>query len=181
VLPAGEMLRYDRTVPRKTIRMRSEVWCRVMLAAVTAILAATGARAADGIAGAWEGEYDCNQGTTGLTLTVAPPAHGQMLTVFYFYSSAEGGPVPEGCYEMSGTYDAKTGAADFTARRWLLRPDGYVTVDLHGEVDSDAATLDGVVDGPGCTEFHLHRSKAPRPLPPACQPRPVASLSLIAG
>ena len=37
------------------------------------------------IGGTWQGEYTCNQGRTGLTLTVTPSKVGAAQAVFRFY------------------------------------------------------------------------------------------------
>ena len=107
---------------------------------------------------------------TGLTLIIAPPPRRHVQALFYFYLTAENPWVPRGCFEMSGRYVADTGEANFAAGRWLLRPDGYVTVDLIGLVEKGGAEMSGIVDGPGCVEFRLHRNDGePRDLPAACQ------------
>lgn len=147
---------------------------RLALAAATAATLAVrvpGAQAGDGIAGIWEGQYDCNQGLTGLSLFVAQPSQGRLKTVFFFYPTAENPGVPEGCFEMSGRYDGATGDVQLVAGRWLLRPEGYVTVNLSAALDTDTAEIAGIVNGPGCTEFLLRRTTAAtRPFPPACRP-----------
>jgi hypothetical protein len=155
---------------------RSARWCVPLVAPA---LIAAAARADDGITGVWQGTYDCAQGTTGLTLIVSPSAGDGLRALFFFYPTAENPLVPEGCFEMSGVYDANADEADFTAGRWLLRPPNFVTVDLMGDVDKSMTEMTGTVDGPGCAYFDLRRSAgASQPLPRACVPAPdfVASL-----
>jgi hypothetical protein len=38
---------------------------------------------------------------------------------------------------------------------WQKRPDGYVTVDLDGQLLRRELRLSGRVEGPGCTEFNV--------------------------
>lgn len=150
--------------------MRKNILPRVLLAALLA-MAAPAARADDDIVGTWNGTYHCGQGLTGLTLIVSPAQGENVPALFFFYSIAQNPGVPEGCYEMSGTYNPETGEASFVAQRWLLQPPGYVTVNLQGTLDKAAPEINGTVDGPGCAEFWLHRSDdASHPLPPACRP-----------
>ena len=87
------------------------------------------------IGGAWEGSYTCNQGMTGLTLTVAADQDGAARGVFRFYQVDANPGVPDGCFAMSGT--AAGDHLDLQATGWLYRPWGYITVDLAGAVSAD--------------------------------------------
>jgi hypothetical protein len=143
---------------------------RLLLVALATAVMGPGTWAEDGIAGVWEGQYVCAQGVTGLSLFVAPQENGRLRTLFFFYPTADNPHVPEGCFEMSGSYDATTGDAEFVAGRWLLQPPGFVTVDLSAEIDEQAADMSGTVDGPGCADFELRRTAgAHRPFPAACR------------
>ena len=118
----------------------------------------------------WEGTYDCPQGETGLTLSFEPAADNAASALFHFYATPGNPGVPEGCFTMSGTLNQRTRQFDFQARRWLLQPRNYVTVDLHGTLQNGSTSLQGIVTGPGCTTFVLHRvSHALRPTA-ACYP-----------
>ena len=129
--------------------------------------------------GVWEGTYSCAQGNTGLSLFVSGQADGRLRTVFYFYPTPDNPMVPVGCFGMSGTYDATTGEAHFTAGQWILRPPGFVTVDLAGTVDARLTRMSGDVDGPGCDTFSLrHVAAASRPAPAACRPAPDVMASI---
>ncbi len=123
-------------------------------AAVAALLIPAVAIAAD-IGGTWAGSYTCNQGLTGLTLTVDAPQDGAARGVFRFYQVDANPGVPDGCFAMSGT--AAGDHLDLRAAGWLYRPWGYITVDLSGAVSADGTTLSGSIYGPNCTTFELHR------------------------
>ena len=69
---------------------------------------------------------------------------------------------------MQGT--VSKGALSFTATHWLLRPSGYVTVNLLGSVG--ASGYAGWVDGPGCTSFTVKRQAAVA-IPAACREKGV--------
>jgi hypothetical protein len=140
------------------------------LAVLLLLLAvAPSARGDDGISGTWQGEYICNQGVTGLTLTVAPSAGSEIHAVFRFYAVPSNSSVPDGCFEMSGRFESETRKVTLTAGSWLLKPSGYVSVDLSGTVDADVSTMRGIVIGPACTNFTLrHVASGPRKAPVAC-------------
>ncbi|MEO1328142.1 MAG: hypothetical protein AAFW46_00605 [Pseudomonadota bacterium] len=121
---------------------------------------AAGQEASD-LSGVWRGRYDCNQGITGLTLTLAPAAatdrgSSALQGRFIFYEAPNNPGVPTGCFEMRGAVGLD-GRIELIAGAWLLRPDGYVTVDLSGAVSEGGAAISGDVIGPGCTRFALRR------------------------
>lgn len=125
---------------------------------------------AQGAAGAWQGRYVCGQGTTGLLLTVRAAGESDVEALFRFYPVKGNPGVPEGCFEMSGRYDPATREVSLSAGQWLLRPPGYITVDLSGTLSADGGTLSGTVHGPLCTRFELRRvPMVPRSTIPACQ------------
>lgn len=139
-------------------------------------LSAAGARAETDVAGVWQGRYDCAQGSTGLTLTIRHAGDTHLHALFHFYAIKSNRDVPEGCFEMSGSYAPANGKVDLSAGRWLLRPPGYVTVDLSGTADSDGRELRGTVDGPLCTSFELRRvARETRITDTNCRPEAVTS------
>ena len=121
--------------------------------------------------GSWRGTYTCPQGVTGLTLDIDPASSGRVTAVFAFSAASTNPIVPKGCFKMSGTYDAPARHLEMAPGRWLLRPPGYVTVALSGEVAPDGRSLTGSILYPGCGAFALQRLS---PLPFAfandCQP-----------
>jgi hypothetical protein len=117
-------------------------------------------------AGDWVGTYNCAQGDTGLTLRLRASTDGTLDGLFHFWPLPQNPAAAEGCFEMRGTPTAATGLG-LAAGRWLLQPEGYVTVDLKGTLDLEGR-LQGIVGGPGCTVFTLRRGPPPPPLPAAC-------------
>ena len=89
-----------------------------------------------GLLGAWSGEYICNQGLTGMTLLITR-VEPDIRAVFAFYELAENPGVPDGCFEMAGSFDPSTGRLDFAAGRWIHRPEQYFTVDLEGRAERE--------------------------------------------
>ncbi len=124
------------------------------------------------LTGSWVGQYGCAQGTTGLTLTVTEARKSRVRALFHFYPDASEPSVPEGCFEMDGTYDSLSGHIEFRAGNWILRPDGYVTVDLTGEVSAGGGAMSGSVIGPSCDRFSLRHVAASSPrVRGVCPPR----------
>lgn len=167
------VLRTGGKVVARRVTM-SKAGLRMLLSAVAAtILAALpswDAWAQHTVAGIWEGRYSCGQGATGLMLTVRPTEGSNVEALFRFYAVKSNPGVPEGCFEMTGTYVPGTRQMDLSAGRWLLRPFGYVTVDLSGTVSADGSGMSGTVIGPLCTRFELHRGPmVPRSAAPACR------------
>ncbi len=129
---------------------------------------APGASDQSAAVGEWTGDYDCLQGTTGLTLTIWPAPPDRLHAIFRFYAVATNPQVPDGCFRMEGQLGPAPGSLGLTAGEWLLHPDGYVTVDLSGSIDRD--TITGDVQGPSCTRFTLHRTRlSPRRAPLECR------------
>ncbi len=132
------------------------------------LLLASEAHAQTGVAGTWQGSYVCAQGETALTLTLRDTGAATVRGIFTFSATETNPLVPDGCFEMAGVYAAPR--LKLFAGRWLLRPSGYVSVDLAGTMTPDGASLDGAIIGPLCTSFTLRRvDQAARRIPPACR------------
>jgi hypothetical protein len=129
---------------------------------VASVIGLTGAEAlaAGPARQVWQGEYDCAQGVTGLTLTLDIGQGGQVRGLFDFYPVVENPAVPHGCFQMSGSLDG-TGHLALVPGDWLLQPPLYVAVGLAGVLSG--GSLGGTIDGPGCSVFLLH------PAPPQVQ------------
>ena len=134
---------------------------------VTAALLLPQAVTAAEISGTWQGSYTCNQGLTGLTLTIAPSKDGSARGVFRFYQVDENPGVADGCFAMNGS--AFGSHVQLQAGNWLYRPRGYVTVDLEGMVSPNGTGLTGSIFGPNCTTFTLHHVSADEG-PAPCRP-----------
>ena len=129
------------------------------------------AHAGNGPTGIWTGHYACAQGETGLTLTVEPRSGRALRALFHFYAIRQNPRIPEGCFEMTGTFDRVRNEVSLTAGDWLLHPPGYVTVDLTGQIDAGGKHFGGSVAGPNCGGFDLIRVGRPRRVADACYSR----------
>jgi hypothetical protein len=107
--------------------------------------------------GKWRGGYGCNQGLTGLTLTIAAAGEGQVSAVFEFYAHPDNPGVPSGSYRMAGTYE--DGRLALEGTEWIEQPPGYVMVGYEGWSDGgvDPNRIYGTVSGAGCSVFEMRR------------------------
>ena len=124
-----------------------------------------------GLKGTWSGEYTCNQGLTGVTLTITRGEPDDVQALFHFYEAPSNRGVPDGCFEMAGRFDPASGELRLEGGRWLLRPRGYIVVDFIGRLEAASGRFDGRVEGYNCTTFRLTRRPSPLPVPKECRPR----------
>ncbi|MGW3151415.1 protein kinase domain-containing protein [Streptomyces sp. NPDC001177] len=109
------------------------------------------------LSGRWNGSYVCNQGITGLVLTIEDHDDGTADAVFSFYPAPSNPQVPRGSFAMTGTVE--NGVLTLRATQWINQPPNYLTVDLQGSYDTLTPNhLDGRVYGPNCTTFSADRS-----------------------
>lgn len=128
------------------------------------------------IIGSWAGTYTCLQGLTGVSLTITDDANGRAEALFHFFAVPANPGVPTGCFTQSGTYDARTRQLVLHGGRWLLQPDGYLTVGFSGRMDRAGSSMTGKVLGPrGCTTFRLARQDVSATMPGQCRPQVAAT------
>lgn len=115
------------------------------------------------LAGEWRGSYFCNQGKTGLTLTVSQDG-GDLTATFDFYPLASNPDVPPGSFAMRGTH---TGTRmRLYGDHWLEEPDNYRMVGLSAEVvgksprkiTGSVTEADGAASSDSCTTFTVEKS-----------------------
>lgn len=109
------------------------------------------------VLGTWRGNYVCNQGITGLILTIEEASDGSMEAVFSFYPSPSNPTVPRGSFAMTGTYSEP--GLTLRGDHWIEQPPGFLMVNLQASYDSNTpGHLDGTVDGAGCSSFSVDRT-----------------------
>ncbi|MEU2158036.1 serine/threonine-protein kinase [Streptomyces sp. NPDC019396] len=112
---------------------------------------------AEAVAGSWLGTYVCNQGITGLSLTIEDDGGGVVSAVFSFFPDPSNPLVPRGSFAMSGTF--LDGELALRGAYWIEQPPGFLMVDLAAEYDPGTpGHLDGVVYGANCLSFSVARS-----------------------
>jgi hypothetical protein len=112
---------------------------------------------ADDWVGRWRGTYVCNQGVTGLQLTVRRSETGEVAAVFSFFPVPENPDVPDGAFDMSGKLGPQRNRLQLFGRMWINAPPRYLMVGLDGVYDEATGEYSGSVDGVGCTKFILRR------------------------
>lgn len=116
--------------------------------------------------GEWKGGYDCGQGMTGLTLTIAEGegsaggdgvgADSSVEATFAFYEVPENPGVPSGSYSLQGSY--ADGGLALDGVEWIEQPDGYVMVGMESDFVTRPDYFAGKVLDPSCTAFLLEKS-----------------------
>lgn len=121
--------------------------------------------------GWWSGSYTCRQGLTKLDLSVSSVREGRTEALFHFGAMPSNPAVPEGCFSMQGVFDPVSRRVLFLPEGWLLRPDGWLTVGLYGQIDPSAEAMAGQVTGdPSCKSFTLRRLSRVPERTEACGP-----------
>jgi hypothetical protein len=107
-----------------------------------------------GVAGTYEGKYQCAQGETGLRLDITLADNGSMTGVFR--ASISGVPP----FDLAGHYDSATKQFVLNPVRWESRPlGGYVMVGMQGTFDPSDGTLKGKITNPRCGAFEVIRKE----------------------
>ena len=118
------------------------------------------------MSGEWSGKYNCRQGVTGVHVVFSEDGS---RALFHFYGVPENPGVPEGCFTMSGSFDAASGELNLTAGKWIVRPRNYLTADVSGKLDASGQNFAGRIVGvSGCSNILMSRAPSPRQLPNAC-------------
>ncbi len=105
--------------------------------------------------GQWVGTYRCQQGITGMILTMN--GNGERVSgVLDFYGIPQNPDNPYGSLEFEGTLDANRGLT-IEGRRWIRRPQGYILIDFSGIVNQNFNQISGDVLGTGCNDFTVSK------------------------
>jgi hypothetical protein len=110
--------------------------------------------------GTWDGTYTCNQGLTSLRLVIEARNANEIDAVFIFSPHSSNPSVPSGSFKMKGTYKTFSSPdipsiLTLQGNTWINRPNGYVTVDLSGNVLSSEKKIAGNVNTSGCSTFEV--------------------------
>lgn len=131
---------------------------------------------ANGPVGNWRGTYTCAQGLTALDLSVSARDFIRVRALFHFSAVASNPRVPEGCFEMQGTFDPATRHIKLAPGDWIMQPPGYVTVGLDGYLNASGTRMTGhVTDMAACTSFALRLASLKPITPEVCQAAPTVA------
>jgi hypothetical protein len=107
------------------------------------------------VVGVWTGTYTCNQGLTGMRLTITGSGGDTVRATVEFYAVAGNPGVPDGSYVLTGNYSASSGLV-LIPDHWINEPAGYGMVGLSGPSPS-GNSMRGTVQGVNCTTFSVTR------------------------
>lgn len=108
------------------------------------------------VVGSWTGLYQCAQGSTALELEISG-GEDAVVARFAFSAHPSNPSVPSGSFMMTGRFDTKTATLTLTQQRWVDRPQGYVMVDMVGQIAAGERIYRGRIATEGCAEFFLKR------------------------
>jgi hypothetical protein len=110
------------------------------------------------LAGRWDGSYTCNQGETGLTLTIQNTQGDVADGTFEFFPLANNPNAKSGSFAVKVGYSAG-GQLKFTQDKWINEPPGYGMVDLLVPTAPGTDKMTGQVLSDGCTTFSVTHKK----------------------
>lgn len=143
---------------------------------LVALLLGGTAASAQQVTATWVGHYLCAQGNTAVNLTIIEAKPGVLNAWFHFQAPPDNPFVPTGCYTMTGTYDGLTRQLRLAPGGWLHQPEGYEMVGVAGEVSTDGAALEGLIDNPSCGRFATTRRAGPAATRPCRDGEPLLSM-----
>jgi hypothetical protein len=113
------------------------------------------AKAAPSVVGVWTGTYTCNQGLSGVRLTITGAGGDTVRAIAEFYAVPSNPGVPDGSYVLTGNYSASGGLV-LIPDYWINEPAGYEMVGLSGPAPN-GNSMHGKVQGVNCTTFSVTR------------------------
>jgi hypothetical protein len=107
--------------------------------------------------GTWDGEYECTQGLTGITLAVEDRGDFAVEASYQFYEVAQNPGVPSGSYRLTGAF--ADGAMSLQPAEWIDQPSGYIMVPIESSAAGPLppSVMAGRVQDPGCQDFLLFK------------------------
>jgi hypothetical protein len=115
----------------------------------------TTAPAEPAVDGVWSGTYTCNQGLTGMKMTITGSSDNNLQATVDFYSVSSNPDVPNGSYVMTGDYSS-SGSLVLTPDHWIDQPPGYQMVGFSSPGPS-GGSMQGTVQYDGCSTFSVSK------------------------
>jgi Caspase domain len=111
----------------------------------------------DGIAGRWEGRYQCQHDEIGFFLDIANGEGNRISAVFEFFPLPGMLSIPRGSFRMLGDYNSADGSIRLQSAGWIKRPLGFQSHDIEGQLAAHGRGISGRVLTTGCAHFVLTR------------------------
>jgi hypothetical protein len=111
----------------------------------------------DGIAGRWEGRYQCQHDEIGFFLDIANGEGNRISAVFEFFPLPGMLSIPRGSFRMLGDYNGADGSMHLQSTAWIKRPMGLPSHDIEGQLAAQGTTIQGRILSTGCAHFVLTR------------------------
>ena len=149
----------DQRKISSAIRAGRRTAAAVLLAAACwpALTACSGPSEASTLTGTWNGAYLCEQGETGLRLTINANADGKLTATFSFFAVPSNPGVPSGDFTMTGSFTAK--GENFPMGHWIHQPASYEMVNLSAGPPANGGTvINGNVSSTGCSTFSVKKA-----------------------
>ena len=105
--------------------------------------------------GVWSGTYTCNQGLTGMKMTITGSSDNNLQATVDFYAVSSNPAVPNGSYVMTGDYSSSGGLV-LTPDHWIDQPPGYQMVGFSSP-GPNGGSMQGTVQYDGCTAFSVSK------------------------
>jgi hypothetical protein len=96
-------------------------------------------------AGTWAGTYTAGQGLTGVVVVLEAVDNTRLKGRFIFFPDNSNPSVPSGHYTMGGSVNPVSGKITMKGLQWVIRPSGYIFVDLSGLIKPDLKVINGDV------------------------------------
>lgn len=149
--PAHQVLPTEQVIPSASPARAST--SPTPVATTPAAVQSSAAPAEPAVDGAWAGTYSCNQGLTGMRMTITGSSGDNLAATINFYPVPSNPTVPKGSYAMTGKYSAAGGLV-LTPDHWINQPPGYEMVPFSAPGPS-GNSMQGTVQSAGCSTFSV--------------------------
>lgn len=105
--------------------------------------------------GVWSGTYTCNQGLTGMKMTITGSSNDSLQATVDFYPVSSNPDVPNGSYVLTGEYSSSDGLV-LIPDHWIDQPPGYEMVGFSSPGPS-GSSMQGTVQFTGCSTFSVSK------------------------
>jgi hypothetical protein len=111
----------------------------------------------EGIAGRWEGQYQCQHQLIGFSLEISNGGGNQIAAIFEFFPLPGTLSIQRGSFRMAGDYNHADGTIRLSSTGWIKRPLGFQSHDIEGRLEAHGKGISGRVLTIGCAHFMLTR------------------------